>query len=168
MRFRRRTPKATLGERLSGPAGFATEIIFTNPPESSATVVSWFLDCPGQSPAWRHFRLSIVHLRPSVALKPAHVMFPGATHEVTLFALDPERNPKPEDPRSWLRLSPINVCEQVSLPDDARAMALLRSCARAVVLGDLPAEPALSGAVEPWHTSLIRTSAHLRGEEHAL
>ena len=110
MRFRRRTPKATLGERLSGPAGFATEIIFTNPPESSATVVSWFLDCPGQSPAWRHFRLSIVHLRPSVALKPAHVMFPGATHEVTLFALDPERNPKPEDPRSWLRLSPINVC----------------------------------------------------------
>jgi hypothetical protein len=164
--------KVTLGEQLRGPAGHAHELLLGKPdwwtrPEQQATLAAWFLNCPGQSPGWDRYLLSVIHLRPIPRARPAAILVPGATHEVILFALDPIRRPQPTRPHSWKPLLPINVMEQVQLPDDDAARTLLRGAARAVMDGLLPAEPALSGAVEPWRTSMIRTAAHLRGEEHA-
>lgn len=157
------------GRRLDGPAGTAVEVIATehDVPDWQASVAVWFLDCPGQSPAWRHYSLAAVHLRPIEGVKPAVVTVAGATHEVLLVALDPKTEPTPTGLGSWRMLHPVNVCEQITVPDDAHAAELLFMCAKAVVAGVLPAEPALAGAREPWHTSLIKTSAHVRGEEHA-
>ncbi len=85
-----------------------------------------------------------------------------------LVALDPAQHPVPEDVNSWRLLLPVNVEEQIELPNDSDAKDLLAVCVRAVVNGTLPAEPALAGAVEPWRSSLIKTSAHYRGEPHAM
>lgn len=163
------TVKASVGRVLIGDLGFAQELTFgeLDTPDQAGTVASWFLDCPGQSPAWQHYNLSIIHLRDIEGVKSAIVTVPHATHEVMLFALDPARNPVPTDTSSWSFLRPVNVCEQIQLPDDGAASELLYDCARAVVNGILPAEPPLAGAVEPWRTALIKTAAHQRGEEHA-
>lgn len=161
------------GRVIEGPFGSATEVLWdaVTVADWGATLATWFLDCPGQSPAWRHYGLSIIHLRPIEGeSKPATIRIPHATHEVLLVAYDPydpELDPRPDDVETWRFLMPVNVMEQIELPSDQAAVELLELCARAVVNGILPAEPMLAGAVEPWRTVLLRTAAHLRGEEHA-
>lgn len=163
-----------LGEGLveEGPAGTAVELVFPpveerDPPATAATVAGWFVRAPGQSPAWECYVVSVVHLRPIEGAPPAVVTVPRSTHELLVVALDPRLDPRPVDTGSWSFLRPVNVCEQAELPDDDAAVELCRLAARAIVAGVLPAEPMLAGAVEPWRTSIVRTSAHLRGEEHA-
>lgn len=131
-----------------------------------ATVAAWWLECPGEAPLWSKYLLAVVHLRPVDGI-PANVVVPGATHELLVVALNPERDPRAVDPDSWEYLLPPNVTEQVELPDDNAAKQLASHAAQAVVAGILWAEPPLSGQVEPWRTSLIKTAAHLRGEPHA-
>lgn len=149
-------------DTLEGPAGSATPAVGA----PDATVAAWFLTCPGQSPAWDKYALGIVHLREQDGVQQAKITTPGATHEVLLIALDPDTNPTAHA-ATWHHLRPCNVVEQVQLTDDQGAVELLELCARSVVDGLLWAEPPLSGQVEPWRTTLIRTSAHLRGEPHA-
>ncbi len=161
---------ASEGRVFQGPCGTATEVLISGDlprPDVAATLSTWFLNCPGQSPAWDNYLLSIIHLRPIEGVRPAVISVPKATHEVLLLAADPTTNPTAMDPDSWQFLFPHNVSEQIELPDDVTAVMLLEDCARAVVDGILPAEPALAGAVEPWRTVLIKTAAHARGEEHA-
>lgn len=160
------------GRILTGAFGTATEVLFHSAePDHQAHIGTWLLDCPGQSPAWSHYALMCVHLRPLAGeSKSAHIRFPGATHEILLLALNPETNPSPsadDPPGSWDFLRPINLCEQVQLPGDAAAAELLAEAAQAVVDGILWAEPPLSGQKEPWRTCLIKSAAHARGEVHA-
>lgn len=160
--------KAAIGEVLTGPAGSATEVLLTlerfDKPDLAGTVAMWFLVCPGQSIAWDRYALSVIHLRDIEGARPADIAVPGATHELILHALDPARRPEPRKPRSWVPLSPFNAVEQIELPHDAAARELARLAAKSVVAGFLPAEPMLSGAREPWHSTMIDTAAHLRGE----
>lgn len=165
--------RCTRGRVLLGPAGTATELHpeLGRPDriEQQATVACWWLDCPGQSPAWRHYLLAVVHLRPIEGQEHAPVVtVPGSTHELMVVALDPDRGPNPEDTETWGYLRPTNVVEQLELPDDDAASQLAHLSAQAVVDGVLWAEPPLSGQVEPWRTSMIQSAAHLRGEDHAL
>lgn len=159
------------GREFSGPAGHATEVITEieadDRPDLAATVATWFFKCPGQSPAWDNYLLTVIHLRPIEGVKDATIVIPGATHQVLMAALDPSKQPEPLDVMSWQHLSPLNADEQLELPDDRSAQELAAHVALGVVDGVLPAEPALSGAVEPWRSSLIKTAAHLRGEAHA-
>jgi hypothetical protein len=163
--------KLTAGSIQHGPAGTATEVHATvepdDPPAQTGTVATWFLDCPGQSPAWRHYLLNVVHLRPIDGAPPAKIVVPHATHEFSVYALAPDARPQPTDTDTWRHLTPVNVCEQVQLTSDDGARRLARLAARAVVAGVLPAESALAGAREPWRSSLIRSSAHMRGETHS-
>lgn len=159
-----------VGKTLLGPYGSAAEVLYGEQPprpDWKATVAMWFLTCPGQSPLWEHYMMYMIHLRPIWGVAPAIVRVPRATHEVMLLALDPERHPSPTNNETWAWLRPINVQEQIQLPDDDAARALAEQAAEAIVNGILPAEPPLAGAREPWRTVMIRTSAHMRGEEHA-
>ena len=95
-----------------------------------------------------------------------HKEYPDVSHELILIALDPSRGLNPLDISSWAHLTPINFFIQLELPSDEKAMELLGLAARGVVDGLLWAEPPLSGQQEPWRTSMLQTSAHMRGEEH--
>lgn len=163
--------KSVVGEKLVGPAGVAYECIVTLGPRDplawQAGIADWFLHCPGQSPAWDHYRMGIVHLRPVEGSLTPYLQFPTATHELLMGALDPRYKPRPEKMKRWKYLRPLNIVQQMQLPDDEAARELLKQCAQAVVDGILPAEPMFSGQQEPWRTTLIKTAAHARGEEHA-
>lgn len=164
--------KVRKGLWVGGEAGTATELCVTrgrrDRVDQSASLSTWFLRCPGQSIAWDAYLLSVIHLRPITGeMHPPVIRVPHATHEVMLIALDPRLKPDPVRPRTWRHLTPVNLEEQVELPDDAEAVTLLRLCARQVVDGYLWAEPPLSAQVEPWRTVLIKSAAHARGEEHA-
>lgn len=157
-----------IGRQLNGPAGKATELINEpapgDPPDWQASVAIWFLDCPNQSPGWRHFILGCVHLRPIEGVKTALVNEPGATHEIILYALDPATHPEPLNPDTWGRLEPLNLIQQIIVPSDGLASEILDSCAQQVVDGYLWAEAPLSGQSEPWKTQLLILAEHARGE----
>lgn len=150
-----------------GAAGDATEVLIDehDEPDTQGTIVSWFLNCPGQSPAWRHFLLSVVHLRPIEGVRPATITVPGATHEVMLWALNPEATPDALNAASWAILRPVNMVIQVELPSDHHARELALLLARAIVHGYLPAEPPFPGGAV-YLQPVLATAAHLRGEAH--
>lgn len=162
--------KVSTGDRKRGPAGVATEVLCEleagDPPELGAGVARWFLHCPGQSAGWDHYLLTTIHLRPIDGV-PAHLIQAATvTHELIVVALDPARDPVAEDPSTWSFLSPWNTVEQLELPDDDAARLLTGRCAEAVVCGMLPAEPMLSGEVEPWHSVLQESAVRLRAGAH--
>lgn len=138
-----------------------------DPPDWNASLSCWFLHCPGQSPAWDCYLFDIIHLREIEGVAPPTIDVPGATHQVLLVALNPHLGPNPLEPDTWQLLIPINVAEQIILPDDDAARQVGEHCVKAVLTGLMPAEPPLAGAVEPWRTALAKTAAHARGEEHA-
>lgn len=150
--------KVKLGTLITGAAGSAQELLITLEPTDplawAGTVGTWFINAPGQSPAWQHYFLSCVHLRPMKGVKPANLQFPNATHEFVLMAIALEKLPVPQDPKTWLFLRPINMAEQVVAYDDTHAARILHSCAWEVAYGNLWAEPPLSGQVEPWRKFL--------------
>jgi|SRR2546429_6517914 len=157
--------KIRLGSYRTGAAGSARELLRDHEPSDPkdwlATIGTWFIDAPNQSPAWRHYVLSAVHLRPIDGVKQAVVKEPGATHEFLLLALDPAKHPDPQDPDTWSFLQPFNLVQQLTLHDDAVAARLLDLCATEVAHGRLWAEPALSGQVEPWRSYLKHWGAEL-------
>ena len=160
--------KLTIVNAINGPAGTGFELRMPKPPPKKdweASLSTWILVCPGQSPAWDHYMLSLIHLRSIEGVRPAIIREPLATHEVIVLAL--EGKPVITKPRTWRTLSPANVMEQIELPSDDLAVVLCAEAAQAVVNGILPAEPMLSGQREPWRTSMVKTAAHLRGEDHA-
>lgn len=157
----------TARDEMTGPCGTATRVQFAPslPPHSG--VATWWVHAPGQSAGWQNFALHVIHLRDLPGVPAAHVRVGGATHEVMVLAVDPTAPCDPTDPSTWRYLFPQNVAEQVHLHDDAEAEVLGELCAKAIVDGHLWAEPPLSGQVEPWRSSMILTTAHLRGEPHA-
>jgi hypothetical protein len=160
--------KIRTGWDVVGAAGRATEIVIeleeSDPPDVAGTVAAYFFDCPGQSPAWRHYHMSVIHLRPIPGVKPATVERAGATHEVMLFALDPAKRPAPDDMSTWSYLRPTNFVGQLRLEDDDEARTVARLLARAIAEGALWAEPPLSGQREPWESQLRRLEEHSAGE----
>lgn len=158
--------KVELGQTKAGVAGSARELLITLGPDDkkdwAATIGCWFIYAPGQPPAWRHYGLSVCHLRDLEGVKPAHIRIPGATHEFMLLALDPHKNPEADRPESWVRLFPMNLMEQVKLPNDATASRLLDMAATEVVEGRLWAEAPLSGQTEPWRSWLRHQASVLK------
>lgn len=150
--------KIRLGSCIQGAAGTARELLVdrecSDPPDWRAHIGGWFIEAPGQSPAWQHYLLSAIHLRPIEGVKPAVIREPGATHEFLLLAMDPARNPHPENPDSWSYLRPYNLMQQVIASNDAAVAKILDGAARAVAEGRLWAEPPLSGMFEPWRSYL--------------
>lgn len=154
------------GKIVEGRYGNGIEVIMTDPEVADwgATIRSWFFLCPGQSPAWENYVLHLIHLRDIPGVPPANKVSPEMTHEILFAALDPSKDPKPENMKSWSFLSPFNACEQFEVESDEKAIEMVEMVAQAVVDGLLPAEPMLSGAKEPWHTTIKNTAAHFRGE----
>lgn len=160
-----------LGKKITGLHAVAQEVLFGEEDfkvvDQKATVAVWFIHAPSQSIAWDRYLLSIYHLRPIEGGTPVKKEYDALTHEIVLVALNPDKNPQPNDPESWAHLVPMNLVMQLELPHDEAASDLLERSAKAICGGLLWAEPPMSGMVEPWRTSMLQTSAHYRNEPHA-
>ena len=150
-----------LGTVRFGVAGKAQQLLVeledSDPKDFQAALGNWFIEAPNQSPAWRHYMLSLIHLRSIEGVPPAHIRVPGATHEFMMMAMDPDPAPDPLNPKTWSYLRPVNLEQQVVLPSDEAAIKLLARSAQCVAEGVLWAEPPLSGQVEPWQSFLRRS-----------
>ena len=159
-----------LGELIEGPFAHARQVIVrtVDIPDQAAVLNTYFITAPWQSPAWVHYRLSVVHLRAvEHETQPVTLRREGATHEFLLVALDPKANPVEHDPSTWHSLYPLNLEYQIRMESDENAAELCTLAARAVCNGLLWAEPPMSGQTEPWVSTLEATAAHYRGEhEH--
>lgn len=146
------------GRKIVGVSGQAMQVLFerepTDKPDIAGTVAMWFVECPNQSPAWRHYHVALIHLRPIEGVKPAYIRRPGATHEIVIAALDPSKWPTANNAESWSFLTPLNLEEQIKMPDDATAEHLLEHAIEQMIAGHLWAEPPLSHQVEPWRSWL--------------
>jgi hypothetical protein len=152
-----------------GPRGTARQMpkFECEKPDEAATVSQWFIYAPGQSPAWSHYLLSICHLRDMDGVKPAEVVVEGATHELTLFALDSDQKPKFNDRNSLSALTPANAACQFIVDSDEQASELAFCMARAICLGDIPAEPMFQQAgQDQWQGVVSTTAEHIRTGGH--
>ena len=139
---------------LTGPIGTAT---YLDPAlnNKATTLETWFLHLPTAHPFWPRYILSVVHLRPVPGFGPAHLLYPEATHELIVVALDPAKNPTPGQPESWHHLTPVNVTYQFHGLTDAGAAGLARTAAELVVEGSLWVETSdRRGALERWFSVL--------------
>lgn len=143
-----------------GEAGSADRLdvnVFGHP---EINLAMWKLHCPGQSPAWDWFALSLISLR-DVPGAPAPIKWTDdATHEIGLVALMSEPAGGMFEP-----LVPINYTVQVTLTDD-QAIELAEALAKAVAHGLLWAEPPLAGQRAPWDESVRLTIEHIRTGGH--
>lgn len=139
------------------------------------TVSMWLLTAPQAHPVWTQYVLGCVRLRDLEGWPPPKRQFDGATHEITVVALNPEHGPATvammeEYCHSGRMpyLTPINIAHQIEGTDE-EARILTAYAALGVVHGLLwPETSGTSEAVaEEWDGSLIKTLAHLRHEEHA-
>jgi len=158
----------------SGIYGTAVKMDVPDIPEMAETVCHWLITAPAYHPAWSQYLLVVVRLRDLPGWPEPYLQFPGATHELIVITLDPDHGPYTADlPQKYAtgglpHLTPINVAEQIE-GTDAEAEELASLGAWAIVTGRL--EPESSNGPERiragWKASMVKTLAHIRGEEHA-
>jgi hypothetical protein len=161
-------------DRLEGPHGRAFRVALPVRADTAETVCYWVITSPWWHPLWAQYSLGVVRLRPGVPGFPDPVLkFEGATHELIVVALNPEFGPwnerkVVEADYALPYLEPVNIAEQFTATDDEMAM-LAGLCVLGVLTGHLNPETsdAPTAIREAWLTSMVRTLAHLRGEEHA-
>lgn len=80
--------------------------------DSDSTVALWIVYAPWANAFWSYYLIGGIHLRRSNALSTPKIMLPGATHEVLVFALDPEAVPDTVDTYKIRKLTPANFVGQ--------------------------------------------------------
>lgn len=159
---------------LSGPFGQAWSIMLQpigqrGKPDFDAMISHTIISAPQSHPLWWIYALSIIHLRHIDGVKPAHVKFPGATHELMLLALNPEK-PVPDidamehgDFDSFHLLQPANLVEQFQVPSDAYAWYLGETAIKAIVDGIISPD---TDYRSQWKHAIAETAKHLREGGH--
>lgn len=103
-------------------------------------LASALLHCPGAHAFWSWWLISTVHLRPVEGFPPAELYVEGATHEILVVAIDPERCPTP-DPAACMQgyphLTPADQIVQATLRSDGAAIDLHRWLCEEVAAGRL-------------------------------
>lgn len=132
----------------------------------SACLAAWLCFLPGQSPAWEHYMISVIHLRPVDGQPPNRIDYPGAEHELILVALDSGHNPRADDEETLMPLTPINFEQQFDGVGDDGAVQLCELAAQALVRGVLPAEPDFQFQKDAWRDSMRKTIQHMKTGGH--
>lgn len=139
-------------------------------PDYRGTVACWMLDVPGAHPLWNMYSLCVLHLRAIEGVRPAIVRVAGATHELMILALDPERAlpslealGRCEAPLRWL--SPIDVMQQFIVKNDAQAERVGELAVRAIVAGVLSPDQDHRRA---WEIAVRETAAHVLDGTHPM
>lgn len=102
-----------------------------------ATVAHWIVEAPWAHPVWHSYSLVVVHLRDLPGLCPPLLYLDGATHEMHVYAIDPDADRErmltsPIDFSCWL--SPLNFAAQFRAPSDA--VAASRVCQTVALICD--------------------------------
>lgn len=157
---------------IGGP--FGTAAVLAVPTSAPAALTWWLITAPAYHPAWSQYVLCVVTLEEGDDLPPPKLQFPGATHELIVFAVDPGNPPRRytvEEVNAGTipgRLLPINIAHPFTATDEEMTELAELAC-RGVVDGLLNPETADAPTRirENWLAACVKTLAHMRGEEHA-
>lgn len=130
---------------LTGPFGRAWEIDlersrvvnadeFKGRPD--ARLACWLVDEPQTNILWRAYFLSLVHLRPLPGVKPPIIHRIGSTHEIMVYACDPDEVFDLDRPSAAWFLHPVNYVGQFT-STDADAIAKVRFTVGEIMSGRL-------------------------------
>lgn len=103
------------------------------------TVAAFIIEAPWAHPMWHSYMLAAGHLRDVPGVKPAHISLPGATHEMWLFALNPEypREPVIAGTGHMRFLQPLNFVAQFIATSDGMARERMLKTAEEIIDGKL-------------------------------
>lgn len=131
-------------------------------PDYDAGVATWLVHYTGPNahPWWNVYVVGTVHLRPLPNVKPPHIQFPGATHEILFCALDP-RKPVPDlnDWKGMAPLEPLDLVHQFIVPEDEQAADLTGLVIRHMI--DAGASPDQDFRAY-WRNAINKTAEHFR------
>lgn len=156
----------TIAPDVKGPAARAWRIEFD--PKNVLTPLqmgAYLVHAPASHPMWPWYGIQAIALKdhPTTG-QPCHVHFPGASHEFTVLALNPEKPlPTPPNPAGFHFLEPADQCVQVILADDDQARQMIGLVIRAVCEGVLIPDQDWRSY---WRTTLANTAEHIRLGEH--
>lgn len=107
-------------------------------PALDGVVASWIIQAPWAHFLWHSYWLHFVHLRPierGEGVIPTKFYLEGATHEIWLYALDPEVPLEISigNEKMPAVLTPKNFASQLILESDEAAVELARSTAKDVL-----------------------------------
>jgi hypothetical protein len=104
-------------------------------PRAAVTLPAWIASAPYAHPIWSSYMICTISLRETPGVPKAKVSMEGATHEVMVFAIDPDCRPAVDDiPRL---LHPVNFAGQFIEPSDEAAAARVRQAVQDVIDGVL-------------------------------
>ncbi|MGW3410283.1 hypothetical protein [Streptomyces sp. NPDC000888] len=159
-------------DQVTGKYGTATRVPAETHADNPATLDHWILTAPDWHPIWDQYVLGLISLADLPDTPPPFKQRPGVTHELVVFALNPEHGPHEAATFNSRRLAeavltPVNVVEQFTCTDD-QARHLTRLCATACVNGVLTPETgdAPDRIRAAWRHSIHQTLNHLLDPHH--
>lgn len=89
-----------------------------------ATLAIWIINAAWAHPIWHSYALFLVHLRPIADNRETLIYLEGATHELHLHALDPDKPLAPAiaGEKAPSVLTPPNFCAQLVRSSDDEAL----------------------------------------------
>ena len=120
---------------------------------------NWVITAPWAHPLWHSYILHLIHLRPMGDGRKTLFYVPGATHEMMLFALDPEYPLEPivmgQARAQWLR--PGNFAAQFISPSDEMARRRIRDTVSLICAAGLnPDTDAISQWVALYGDAMVK------------
>jgi hypothetical protein len=129
---------------------------------------AWLIDGDYWHPLWGQYVLAVSTLEEIPGARPVVLHVEGATHEISVLALNPDHPTTIErlliGPIHFLE--PASVCEQFICPSDEIAVELGFLCARAVCFGQLNPEPEANTERKAWRFSIAQTLNHFKDPTH--
>lgn len=106
-----------------------------------AMIAQWIVEAPFAHPIWHSYFISLIHLRPMADGRPTKFYVDGATHEIWVYALNPDvdRAPLIRDATGLgeALLSPINFAAQFIEIEDHLAVERGEQAVRDICHGRL-------------------------------
>lgn len=103
-------------------------------------LASYGLILPGQHLLWDRYAIGVIHLREEEGLPPAVKLYTDATHEITMYAVDPKVSTDDFMDGCLGILTPVNYCFQIKTTDEV-AVKALKFFADGLLRGKFLAEP---------------------------
>jgi hypothetical protein len=134
---------------------------------------NYLIFAPSAHPFWAWHVLLAIALRDVDGQPPAHKHYPEATHELMVWALDPDH--PPPDPRAWpmppddgsprplQMMQPADAVVQFDVASDEQATEIVTLAAKACTTGLLVPDSDHRGA---WEDTIATTARHYREGRH--
>lgn len=98
-------------------------------PLDAGSVDQWLIERPGANPLWHSYVMFLMHLRPIPGKPDARIYEEGRTHQMVLYALDPEADRNEMIERGFglysRLLDPVNFAAQITCESDELARDLI-------------------------------------------